>query len=697
MVAENDPKKLAEELLKLLKNAANKGSSTSSTERATADVKEAEAELAARAKNNASLQEYLVLLEKQKELKKQNLDLSLQEQAAMRAAQAQLDEADKKQIKQTESTKKAAAAVKTYEQAVEKANKAIGPFGEAMGASAILVNQLTQGHLALFTTMGGVLDKTVGMAFSISDLNADLAKQTGQVSALSDNFGRLRQDTANNTLSLVDLQKALVGLNSGYQDFAFLGETVQDEVAYLTRNFKDFGASIESTTKAFDFFGTTMNQAPRQAIGTLNRLKDLTRLVGQGIETILKDLDGLRDPLTRYGAAAEGQFIKLKKLARSLGMETQDIFKVAEGFDTFESAAERAMMLNAQFGTRLNSAFIMSLEHNERILAIRGEFQRQGLDVNKMNRREIQMLAGGLQISEERAKRLLDTRKSLHQITKEDEAANKRISDYRGATEKIEIAIQNMLVKNADVMVDFVNGLGNALTKLAEMKDSATAFGRALTGAFTGFLALPFVKFFVNIGKVLSKITGYLGTIGKYIKIVGGVVSSAFAIFFAAKDVLQSLGFFTDSEAEQQQAQKRLAAGAVGGVGGAMMGGPVAAAIGYMTAREAPGLFSPMEEPGATASDPNSLPPGKSTIPVQQGPKLDDFFLIDGVLHAMNEGDMVLGGTNLLGNEGGGLNKGQKIVVKELTMPITLKVGKQEFAMATETALDVIFDPSYLS
>jgi len=50
-----------------------------------------------------------------------------------------------------------------------------------------------------------------------------------------------------------------------------------------------------------------------------------------------------------------------------------------------------------------------------------------------------------------------------------------------------------------------------------------------------------------------------------------------------------------------------------------------------------------------------------------------------------------------LGNEGGGLNKGQKIVVKELTMPITLKVGKQEFAMATETALDVIFDPSYLS
>ncbi len=135
-----------------------------------------------------------------------------------------------------------------------------------------------------------------------------------------------------------------------------------------------------------------------------------------------------------------------------------------------------------------------------------------------------------------------------------------------------------------------------------------------------------------------------------------------------------------------------MAAGAAAALPGAL-GGPVVAAAAYGIGRTAVDMISPQSEP----SDPSSLPPGKSTIPVQQGPKLDDFFLIDGVLHAMNEGDMVLGGTNLLGNEGGGLNKGQKIVVKELTMPITLKVGKQEFALATETALDVIFDPSYLS
>lgn len=696
MVAENDPKKLAEELLKLLQDAAKKDSSSTQRSRTSAseDVKAAEKELAARIANNSSLQDYIDLLERQKELKKQNLDLSLQEQAAMAAAEAQISEADKKQVQYTERTKKAAAAVERQAEAIEKANKAIGPFGEALGASAILVNQLTKGHLSLFTTMGGVLDKTVGMAFAISDLNANLAKETGQVSALQDNFARLSKTQGENTIGLGDLQKALVGLNSGYQDFAFLGETVQDEIGELTKNFFIFGSSIDSTTKAFDFFGTTMNQAPRQAIGTLTRLKDLTRLVGQGIETIMKDLDGLRDPLTRYGAAAESQFIELKKLARSLGMETQDVFKVAEGFDTFQSAAERAMMLNAQFGTQLNSAFVMSLDHNQRILAIRAEFQRQGLDVNKMGRRELQMLSGALQVSEERAKRLLDTRKSLHQITKEDEAANKRIQDYRGATETIEMAIQDLLINNAHTIVDFVNSLGHALRYVVELKNTATAMGESISGAIIGFMSLPFVKFVVMVKNVLSKVAGYFGWFGNMLKFAGVAINGALAIFFAAKDAVQALGFFAD-ENEQAQAQKRLAAGAVGAGGGALIAGPVGAAIGYMTAREGVKILSPgpQGQTQPTASDPMALPPGKETIPVSRGPDLDDFFLVDGVLHAMNEGDMVLGGTNLLGQQGG-MNNNQKMVVKELTVPLTLKVGTKEFVAGIAMATDVIFNPT---
>ena len=111
------------------------------------------------------------------------------------------------------------------------------------------------------------------------------------------------------------------------------------------------------------------------------------------------------------------------------------------------------------------------------------------------------------------------------------------------------------------------------------------------------------------------------------------------------------------------------------------------AIFGYGIGREAPGAMEYM------TSD-NKLPPGKETIVVNQGPKLDDFFLTqDGTLYPMNEGDMVLGGTNLLGQQGG-MNNNQKMVVKELTVPLTLKVGTKEFVAGIAMATDVIFDPT---
>jgi hypothetical protein len=50
-----------------------------------------------------------------------------------------------------------------------------------------------------------------------------------------------------------------------------------------------------------------------------------------------------------------------------------------------------------------------------------------------------------------------------------------------------------------------------------------------------------------------------------------------------------------------------------------------------------------------------------------------------------------------MGSKSGGLNKGQKIHVKELTIPITVKVGKNTFVSSIEKAFDVIMAPEYVS
>ena len=647
---------------------------------------------------NENVKTYLDLERRRQALQEVGRDLTADEVNQLQNAEAALSDQEKALIDNTR-------ALEDNVRATNNLNAATGAVGKTIGASAVLVNQLTKGHLSLFTSINGVLDKTIEMAFSISDLNASLARQTGQVTALSDNFHYMRNSSAASILTFKEMEEALVGLNNQFGDFVFLGETVQREIQDVTARMVGFGASVDSTTKAFDFFGTTINQSPREAIRTMETLKGLTMVVGQGVETIFKDLQALRDPLTRYGAQSKRQFIELKTLARSLNLETKAIFDIAEGFDTFESAAQRAMALNAQFGTQLNSAFIMSLEHNERILAVRSEFQRLGLDVNNFNRRELQMLAGGLQTSEEQAKRLLDTRRSLSQIQKDEADENRRMQDYLGATKRIQQAIQILLTENADAIVAFIDGLANVIGNVATLSKETSALGNMIKGVITGFLSLPFVSLVV---KTIGTITNFIATsTSKFaqfltkiannplIKLFGKLAGGALVV----KDMIQASGYMNEGifgygAADQALAQKRLAAGGVGALAGAGVGasgagiGAIPGAIfGYGIGREAPGAMEYM------TSD-NKLPPGKETIVVNQGPKLDDFFLTqDGTLYPMNEGDMVLGGTNLLGQQGG-MNNNQKMVVKELTVPLTLKVGTKEFVAGIAMATDVIFDPT---
>ena len=643
---------------------------------------------------NPRLKEYNDLLRERQALQKSGRDLEQGRLRLMQVLERNLTAEEKATNASTQAQRNRVKQLEKSVTAQTKLNEKITKGAKATGGFTSALNKAAGGTLAFATTIGGAMTKVLEMGFTLSDANAEIARQTGQVSGLNDVFDDLSLRVGENVMTLAEMKETVIGLNTTYGDFAFLSHDAQVEVAAFTGEMLRFGGQVNDTARILDFFGNTMSNSSTKAMGLTDTLKSLTRVLGRGLQSIQKDFIALIDPMTRFGDSAKKEFTEIAKFARSVGLETKAAFDVAEGFDTFASAAEKAGKLNAQFGTRLNSFAIMSLNHSERIKAIRAEFERSGIDVSQMGRREIQMLSEGFGIAEETARKFLNTRKSLRQITKEDEDANRRIADYMGAKQQIEIAVQNLFIENAHVIKDFVNGLSNVITKIGEVAAGTTAAANAIKGAIGGLMASPII---VGVMKVMGHVASFFTEkFPKMVKFVGMTVKRVLGPILLAKDLAQSMGFFADDD-EQALAQQRLAAGAVGagaaaatvsatGIGA--ISAPAAALFGYGLTREVPGLLnSAVSKPGGT-DDPMVVPPGREVIPIEMGPKLDDAYISkDGTVHPLNEGDASLIGTDL-----GGMNKNQKMLVKELTLPLTLKVGSKDFVAGIATATDVILD-----
>ena len=639
------------------------------------------------------------LTEEKNALAKIGQDLTAQDNALLQQLSQNLSDAERATIRNTAAARDNAKAKADALKGQVDLNTAVKKGAMVTGAFTGALNKAAGGTLAFASSVGGALTKVMDMAFTLSDANAEIAQQTGQVAGLNGVFDDLSLRVGENVMTLAEMKDTVIGLNTTYGDFAFLSHDAQVEVAAFTGKMLRFGGSVQDTAKLLDFFGNTMANSSTKAMGLTDNLKSLTRILGRGLQAIQKDFIALINPMTRFGDQAKKEFTEIAKFARSVGLETKAAFDIAEGFDTFEKAAERAGRINAQFGTRLNSFAIMSLKHSERIKAIRAEFQRSGLDVQQMGRREIQMLADGFGIAEETAVKFLNTRKSLHQITKEDEEANRRITDYMGAKQQIEIAIQNLFIQNGHAIKDFVNQLSDLITQLNELATGVSTTASMIKGALAGLIASPFVAGLIKVAGAFQKVGSFLGL----------VVGKVFGSLMIVKDLAGSLGLVDDDnplfgkgtffDMSQEASQQRLAAGMVGaGVGAATVSAtgigtvtaPIAALLGYGMTRSAPDLLGTdaTKATPATPATPMTMPPGREFIPLEVGQPLKDGFVSKaGKAYPIDEGDAALVGTNL-----GQVNKNQKMVVKELTMPLTLKVGSKDFVAGIATATDVILD-----
>jgi hypothetical protein len=304
------------------------------------------------------------------------------------------------------------------QEAIGLAENLLGQFGFLTSKSNAYTRSLSKG-VELLEKQGKVSGKVAaglkGAAVAIGGIvsrGAEYAKlvEEGEKSIVA--FG-LSSEQASKAIR--GISRDFIAAGNAPQDFINALQTVQEQGGTRLREALDSGM-IETLARAnkagLDTASATqvLNEAivqqgmtVDQANQKLGSLVAISRGLGEPIGTATKQFVQFSARLGQAGPKAVEVFKRLKEISKASGVEIGKLLDIAQGFDTFESAAEAATKLNIVLGTQLNSVELNMMSDQERIDTIRESIKASGRlnDLTDAQRRLIeQALPGGLKFNE---------------------------------------------------------------------------------------------------------------------------------------------------------------------------------------------------------------------------------------------------------------------------------------------------------
>ena len=239
--------------------------------------------------------------------------------------------------------------------------------------------------------------------------------------------GVLGLETANRMLvglgiTATDSSKAFLALKENAMFFTAKNikenQAFTAEVANMYAGLSKLGVNFADSSKAFDVFTKSLQQAPRQALTSTKRLIKIADSLDISVGKAFRDFNQLMPTLAQFGDQAVEVFGKLEAQARATGIQVGVLSKMAQGLDTFKGAAKAAQGLNAVLGgTFISMADLVHADPAEKINIIRQAFARAGVDFSTTHRRVKQLVASLLGVDPQTATRLLGSKEQYDTIT----------------------------------------------------------------------------------------------------------------------------------------------------------------------------------------------------------------------------------------------------------------------------------------
>tara|TARA_Y100000592_G_scaffold10162_1_gene14358 strand:- start:6138 stop:8300 length:2163 start_codon:yes stop_codon:yes gene_type:complete len=309
-------------------------------------------------------------------------------------------------------------------------------------------------------------------------------------------FGQFDQQLANSVATAARFGKgvaevgATIGsLANGMVSFTQMTEQNQKTLIDGSLALQQFGVNAETSAKANDLLIGSLNRTAEEAIGFQKDLIELGSEIGVSGSKLVSQFGDNAETLARFGDRAEEVFMNLAKTAKATGVEMNELFDLANKFNTFDGAASAVGRLNAQMGTNLDAMTLLTEEDPEKqVLMLRDAFLATGKSLQNMTKFEKMAAAEAMGMDLTVLEKFLGPKEEQTEADKNFEELTKKtqtFTDKISALGKQFLTLFTPLISGLVDVLDFV-GEGVSLIseftqKVAENKTAVYTLGTIMT------------------------------------------------------------------------------------------------------------------------------------------------------------------------------------------------------------------------
>lgn len=455
-------------------------------------------------------------------------------------------------------------------------NKSIQGMAGNIGNADKMFAGFTKSITANFNAMAigiSVVEKmveaTTSLIFAADNALVSFQKQTGAVSLYGANIIALESKMYNLGIGMDDAAEAQASLVTSMMGFRKLSSTAQEDLLETTALLAKMGVDSSITADSMQFMTASMGMTSDAAATTTRSMFEMAKSMGMPPQEMAQGFQAARPQLAAFGAQAGQVYMKLARNAREANMEVQDILRITEQFDKFDTAAASVGKLNAALGGPYLSTIQMvtTTDPTERIQMMSQAANDAGKSFDSMDYYERKMIASAMGLKDVNELALVmagefDLAAGAVELTTEQIITQeKQLKDYNLIMEELNQMMRTFAINVIRPVIGGIKNFANVVTTLAStglpfllagivaigialapFTGSATAVAAAITGIVLVFKGL--YDLIVASEPAMALINGVMGLFAERIQslrerfsaLQGGVgdIQSAFDSFITS-------------------------------------------------------------------------------------------------------------------------------------------------------------------
>jgi len=397
-------------------------------------------------------------------------------------------------------------------------------FGAALTKIANATYELNAG---LMTSMGTLMESTTA-GIEYTPVLANITDQN-----LKLNMGQ------------VEAQESLAELLTNMKAFSTLSMENQQRLATTTTMMRKFGVDASATGNALDVLVSSLKMTAIEAEKTVADFTGLAHAIGEPAGVVFNNIPKAQNMIAQFGKQGVDEFKKLSASSKALAVELGSLLSIAEGFDTFETAADKVGSLNALLGgAYFDTVTMVAATEQERIRLLIEGVQAQGKSWESLDRWEKKALANAAGINDlTEANKMfsmsLSAYDELQNLAANSEMALSDLSDEAFKNLSTQEKFETLMLRLTPILDDVALILDTVVTHMSDFFDwmkEVTGGGAMFKGVMIGIMAILLKG--TGILKLFTIPLGLLS--GLYTSLTGAAASSAPALGLSSKALYAS-------------------------------------------------------------------------------------------------------------------------------------------------------------